>query len=294
MLFDFDLADGCMEVLLSFERPVASHRFERVVLRARHFVYPEKDRGRALEAPVRVVIPAESQREQSPEFSSDCVGREHSIDEHLTTLVVRRFERAVLRAEHFVCPGQDRSRAVKVPVLVVLPPEAQQEQVFGYSPDCVGRQHCIDGHLTILVVRGFEFAPLRAEHSACPEEDRSCAVEISLDVVLPLEVQHQKISELSPDAVGRIPDNRSSLRRSLTILTIFPNHQHPDTVGMNLSHQSVYRSGGSVHRLAFKACRYTRDRSALLPRHATHRSQPVRKNAESKNHTQTFHKLLDR
>lgn len=130
MLFDFDLANGCMKMLLSFEEAVASHRFKSAAFRAEHFVCLEEDRSRAVETPVRVVIPWESQREQVSEFSSDCVGREHCVGGHLTTMAPG-FECAALRARHFVCLGEDRSRAVEIPFEIVLALEAQSQKVSG-------------------------------------------------------------------------------------------------------------------------------------------------------------------
>lgn len=222
MLFDFDLANGCMKMLLSFEEAVASHRFKSAAFRAEHFVCLEEDRSRAVETPVRVVIPWESQREQVSEFSSDCVGREHCVGGHLTTMAPG-FECAALRARHFVCLGEDRSRAVEIPFEIVLALEAQSQKVSGHSSDCVGRMY----------------------------------------------------------------DNGSSLRRSLapfpeiTIVSLLtftlPGHQHPDTVGMNLSHQFAYRSGGSVRKLVLEACRCHCYRSTLSARHATLLSTRARK-----------------
>lgn len=206
-------------------------------------------------------------------------------------VVSHRFERAVLRAKHFACHGEDRTRAPGISVYVMLPAKAQHKRIAEFSFDYVGRKLCVDGHLTTMVP-GFECAALRAEHFVCIEEDRSRAVEIPFGVVLPLEAQPQKVSGHSPDAVGRIHDDRSSLRRSSAI---FPGHQHPntigrrmpgngnslrrslvisqhlqhpDTVGMNLSHQFAYRSGGSVRKLVLEACRCHCYRSTLSPRHA--------------------------
>lgn len=126
-----------MNTLLSFEKVVASHRSECAVLRAEHFVCHEEDRSRAVGTPVHVVLTAESQREQASGFSSNYVGGEYCIDEHLT--VAPGFECAALRAEHSVCHGEDRSRAVEIPFGGVLPAEAHHQKVPGYSPDCVGR-----------------------------------------------------------------------------------------------------------------------------------------------------------